>query len=69
LFLQIVDRSEFDLAVPERPFGFRSLFLAQAQGDAQVLAAKGLPILTLFVDGPARFERIIEIFRKTASRS
>lgn len=47
VFLQLVADSEFDLSVPNRPFTFGSLIAAQAAGDANVLAGKGDPVLTL----------------------
>jgi glucose-6-phosphate isomerase len=51
VFLQLTaDASENaggDLPVPERPYTFASLQLAQAAGDATVLADKGRPVLHL----------------------
>ncbi len=36
-FLQLTHDSEFDLEIPGRPFGFRTLISAQADGDLQTL--------------------------------
>ncbi len=49
VFLQIVQRSETDLAVPDSDFTFGELIAAQAAGDASVLAAHGRPVVTLTV--------------------
>lgn len=58
-FLQIVAKSDFDLAVPDRPFSFGSLMAAQAAGDARVLAEHGNPVLTLeATDLLSLFERL-----------
>jgi len=46
-FLQIRIRSDFDIAVPGQPYTFADLLRAQADGDAEVLAAKGRPVLIL----------------------
>ncbi len=40
LFLQVVDDPP-DLEIPGRPFGFRRLILAQAQGDLEALGERG----------------------------
>ncbi|HVL96234.1 MAG TPA: bifunctional transaldolase/phosoglucose isomerase [Solirubrobacteraceae bacterium] len=42
-FLQLVHDSEFDLEVPGRPFSFRQLISAQADGDLQTLRGHDLP--------------------------
>ena len=42
-FLQLVHDSDADLELPDRPFGFRTLISAQADGDLQTLGAHGLP--------------------------
>ncbi len=41
-FLQLVHDSDEDLEIPGRPFGFRTLISAQADGDLQTLRATGL---------------------------
>jgi hypothetical protein len=53
VFLQIVQGTDDDLAVPGAPFTFGELLHAQAAGDAEVLAAHGRPVLTLTVDDPS----------------
>ncbi|MFE5671743.1 glucose-6-phosphate isomerase [Agromyces sp. NPDC056523] len=52
-FLQLVQRSTDDLAIPERPFTFGELIAAQASGDASVLAEHGRPVLTLTLNDPS----------------
>ena len=47
VYLQLVARSENDLAVPGRNFTFGELIASQAAGDANVLAGLGRPVLTL----------------------
>ena len=42
-FLQLVHDSDADGAIPGRPFGFRGLIDAQADGDLQTLRDNGLP--------------------------
>jgi glucose-6-phosphate isomerase len=58
-FIQILVSSEFDLAVPGREFSFGQLLQAQAAGDAEVLAERGLPVLTLELRDPfVDFDRL-----------
>lgn len=47
VFLQITSDSAADLAIPDQPFSFHTLQLAQASGDGAVLEAKGRPVLRL----------------------
>ena len=51
VFLQITERTAQarDVAIPDRPFTFGQLIVAQARGDARVLAAHGRPVLALDV--------------------
>jgi len=49
VFLQILERTDVDLEIPERPFTFGALIHAQAIGDAEVLAAHGRPVVTLTI--------------------
>ncbi|MCI2958553.1 glucose-6-phosphate isomerase [Agromyces atrinae] len=51
-FLQILTVSSSDLDIPERPFTFGELITAQANGDAQVLAEHGRPVLSLTLTDP-----------------
>lgn len=60
IFIQIVAESDFDLAVPARPFTFGTLIRAQAAGDAKVLADHGLKVLTLFSKNPVADLEVIE---------
>jgi len=53
VFLQLVARSDEDLAVPGRDFTFGELIASQAAGDAKVLADLGRPVLTLTLNNPA----------------
>ncbi|HWT34068.1 MAG TPA: glucose-6-phosphate isomerase [Microbacterium sp.] len=52
VFLQIVVPAQQDLAVPGRPYTFGELIAAQAAGDAAVLTARGLPVVTLTLTDP-----------------
>lgn len=53
VFLQIQERTDVDLEIPGRPFTFGRLIEAQAAGDAAVLAARGLPVVSLTLTDPA----------------
>lgn len=53
VFLQIRERTDVDLEIPGRPFTFGRLIEAQASGDAAVLAARGLPVVSLTLTDPA----------------
>nr|WP_206686616.1 MULTISPECIES: glucose-6-phosphate isomerase [Microbacterium] len=52
VFLQIRESTDVDLEIPGRPFTFGELLRAQADGDAQVLAAHGRPVITLTLTDP-----------------
>lgn len=52
VFLQITERTETDVEIPERPFTFGQLIEAQASGDAAVLAEHGRPVVTLTLVDP-----------------
>ena len=41
LFLQVVDDPGEELAIPDKPFGFRRLLAAQAEGDLASLRERG----------------------------
>jgi glucose-6-phosphate isomerase len=47
VYLQITGAPAEDLPVPGQPFTFGELIVAQAAGDAQVLADRGRPVLRL----------------------
>lgn len=47
VFLQITAGAAEDLEVPQRPFTLSQLISAQADGDAQVLAGHGMPVVQL----------------------
>jgi glucose-6-phosphate isomerase len=47
VFLQLIGTGDKDIQVPGRNFGFSELMNSQADGDADVLAAAGRPVLTL----------------------
>lgn len=49
VFLQILERTDVDLEIPERPFTYGQLIQAQAAGDAGVLAEHGRPVVTLTI--------------------
>ncbi|MBD8023997.1 glucose-6-phosphate isomerase [Microbacterium gallinarum] len=53
VFLQILERTDTDLEIPDRPFTFGRLIQAQAAGDASVLAdGHGRPVVTLTLTDP-----------------
>ncbi len=52
VFLQLIQNIQDDLAVPGREFSFGQLIEAQANGDAEVLASHGLPVLSLRLTSP-----------------
>jgi transaldolase/glucose-6-phosphate isomerase len=45
LFVQVVDDLGEELDIPGRPYGFRTLIAAQAQGDFEALRERGRPIV------------------------
>jgi len=49
VFLQITGILGDDLEIPERPFTYGQLIVAQAAGDAAVLTEHGMPVVTLRV--------------------
>lgn len=53
VFLQITTVEDVDLQIPDRPFTFGQLILAQADGDASVLADHGRPVLSLTLKNAA----------------
>ncbi|MET0735009.1 MAG: glucose-6-phosphate isomerase [Microbacterium sp.] len=54
VFLQILEQTDVDLEIPDRPFTFGQLIQAQAAGDASVLAdGHGRPVVTLTLTDPA----------------
>ena len=59
VFLQITADSPRDLQVPDRPYSFHTLQLAQASGDGSVLAGKGYPVLRLHLKDRARGIRAV----------
>jgi hypothetical protein len=44
-FIQVVDDTGPDVAIPKRKFGFRRLIEAQAAGDYEALKARGRPVV------------------------
>ena len=49
IFLQIMGANPEDLAIPDRPYTFGSLQLAQARGDGSVLSQHGRPVIGLYL--------------------
>ncbi|MCK3768962.1 glucose-6-phosphate isomerase [Microbacterium aerolatum] len=49
VYLQILERTDVDLEIPDRPFTFGQLIQAQAAGDAGVLAEHGRPVVSLTI--------------------
>lgn len=58
VFLQITGRLAEDLSIPDRPFSYAELIAAQAAGDAAVLAAAGMPVITLRVRDAAALDAV-----------
>ena len=60
IFLQIVDRPEVDLAVPETDFSFGRLIAGQAAGDQSALRREGRPVamVDLGADGASGLRRL-----------
>ena len=59
IFLQLTTGGRDDLPIPDRPYGFRALFAAQARAEFELLLARGLRALRIHVeDGDPR--KIIE---------
>src|SRR3954453_23473742 len=46
-FVQVVDDSGDELGIPDRPFGFGKLIIAQADGDRASLRERGRPIVRI----------------------
>jgi len=65
VFLQLVAETQDDLAVPTREFSFAELIRSQAEGDGQVLADLGRPVLRLGLSNPkSDFARLIELIEE-----
>ena len=60
VYLQILERTDVDLEIPDRPFTFGQLIEAQAAGDAGVLAAHGRPVVTLTITEPQ--DDVLDLF-------
>jgi len=60
VFLQILERTDVDLEIPDRPFTYGQLIEAQAAGDAGVLAAHGRPVVTLTITEPQ--DDVLDLF-------
>jgi transaldolase / glucose-6-phosphate isomerase len=61
IFLQIVSAARDDKEIPGRKFGYRQLIDSQANGDAEVLAEKGSPVMILRLREPASgIQQLIE---------
>lgn len=60
VFLQIVVVPEVDLSIPGRDFTAAELLIAQAQGDAAVLAATGQRVLSVTVPSEAAAKKLAE---------
>lgn len=62
IFLQIVSGAGDDQVIPGREFGYRQLIDSQANGDANVLAGNGSPLLILRLSDPETgIERLMEL--------
>lgn len=62
VFLQLISGAGDDQKIPGREFGYRQLIDSQANGDANVLASKGSPVLILKLSDPAAgIKRLTEL--------
>jgi len=70
VFLQATSDGGKDLPIPGQPYGFATLFAAQARGDLEVLQARGRRALRVHVeDGdPAKFVAAVREAVKLAGR-
>ncbi|HEV7808869.1 MAG TPA: bifunctional transaldolase/phosoglucose isomerase [Solirubrobacteraceae bacterium] len=59
-FLVLIHDGTDDVAIPSRPFGFKTLKNAQALGDLETLRAHGLPAQKLRLDGELHAADAIE---------
>jgi hypothetical protein len=50
LFLQVVDDGGEELAIPDKPFGFRRLIRAQAAGDYESLKERGRRVARIHIE-------------------
>jgi glucose-6-phosphate isomerase len=69
VFIQFVQRPVNDREIPGRPFTFGELLIAQARGDATVLAQHERPVLTISVDGRDGLVSAIAALRKLGNAS
>jgi transaldolase / glucose-6-phosphate isomerase len=59
LFIQLYQRAEEDIEIPEAGYSFEHLKNAQALGDMQTLREHGLNVVRVEVDGPEAVRRLI----------
>jgi transaldolase / glucose-6-phosphate isomerase len=59
LFIQLYQRAEQDVEIPEAGYSFEHLKNAQALGDMQTLREHGLEVVRVEVDGPDSVRRLI----------
>jgi transaldolase/glucose-6-phosphate isomerase len=59
LFIQLYQRAEEDIEIPEAGYSFEHLKNAQALGDMQTLREHGLSVVRVEVDGPDAVRRLI----------
>src|SRR3546814_597247 len=63
VYLQITTEPIEDLEVPGREFTFQEFFGSQSVGDAQVLAAKGRPVLRIHLAEPSAVTELGRLLR------
>jgi transaldolase / glucose-6-phosphate isomerase len=59
LFIQLYQRADEDVEIPEAGYSFEHLKNAQALGDMQTLRAHGLQVVRVEVDGPDAVRRLV----------
>jgi glucose-6-phosphate isomerase len=69
VFIQFVQRPAHDREIPGRPFSFGELLVAQARGDATVLAQHERPVLTISVEGRDGLVSVIAALRTMGNAS
>jgi hypothetical protein len=65
VFLQVVEVPEHPISIPGREFDCTDLLMAQARGDAQVIAQTGQPVLSITVRGAAARAEVLSMLTQS----